>query len=198
MKDNLGIWFMANKETFESILNKFKINNNRNSDFLLKSSKEFKKAVFKLCERIINDETIPDNFRDTTLHQIWKRKPGTRKEDLWANRHIHCKEWLPRTVESMVVQEMLLDIEAATSTFQIGGVAGHRSQEHVFCINWIMARFKEQKKMIILLPTTSLSFLTRCCWTLCRSYTASYPRLQDVLQAQQEHPHQGEDGLQLQ
>ena len=51
-------------------------------------------------------ESVPKKFRESMLHQIWKRKPGTRKEDLEANRYIHCKEWLPRTVEAMVVKEM--------------------------------------------------------------------------------------------
>ena len=102
---------MTNKETFNVVLKKFKINNKRSYDFLLRASEEFKEAVLKLCERIINDETIPENFRDTTLYQIWKRKPGTKKEDLSANRHIHIKEWLPRTVESMVVQEKVNIVE---------------------------------------------------------------------------------------
>ena len=92
MTDKLGHGFMANKETFKAVLKKFKINNKRSYDFLLKASEEFKEAVFKLCERIINEEIIPENFRDTTLYQIWKGKPGTRKEDLSANRHIHIKE----------------------------------------------------------------------------------------------------------
>ena len=73
-------------------------------------------------------ESVPKKFIESMLHQIWKRKPGTRKEDLEANRYIHCKEWLPRTVEAMVVKEMETVIKEATSRFQIGGVAGHRPQ----------------------------------------------------------------------
>ena len=70
MKDKLGKVFMARKDTFEAVLHKFKINHKRNSDFLIKASEEFKEAVYKLFERIINNETIPENFTDTTLHQI--------------------------------------------------------------------------------------------------------------------------------
>ena len=100
----------------------------------MKASDEFKESVFCLCKRIIETESIPKKFRETTLHQIWKRKPGTRKEDLEANRYIHCKEWLPRTVEAMVVKEMESAIKAATSRFQIGGVplvTGPRSTSSV-------------------------------------------------------------------
>ena len=98
MKDKLGKVFMERKDTFEAVLHKFKINHKRNSDFIIKASEEFKEAVYKLFERIINNETIPQNFTDTTLHQIWKRKPGTKKEDMSANRYIHCEEWLPMTL----------------------------------------------------------------------------------------------------
>ena len=126
--------FMAEKEVYDNVLYKFKKNIKRNYDFLIKSSESFKDAIFKLCKRIIEDETVPDKFRDTTLHQIWKKKQGTKKEDLEANKFIHCKEWLPRAVESMVVSEMESDIRNATSKFQIGGVAGHRPQEHLFSI----------------------------------------------------------------
>ena len=56
---------------------------------------------------------------------------------------------------------MLPEIEAATKIFQIGGVAGHKPQEHVFCIKSIMVRFKEQKKMIILMPYDISNFLDK-------------------------------------
>ena len=71
-------------------------------------------------------------FKESTLHQIWKRKLGMRKEDLEANRYIHCKEWLARTmVEAMAVKEMEPKIKDSTSRFQIGGKPGHRPQEHI-------------------------------------------------------------------
>ena len=70
----------------------------------------------------------------------------TRKEDLEANRYIHCKEWLPRTVE-----EMETAIKEATSRFQIGGVAGHRPQEHIFCVKSVIDKYIQEKKMIILI-----------------------------------------------
>ena len=91
MKIKLGQGFMANKEVFNKVIEKFRKNNKRNYDFLVKASKEFQESIFKLCKRIIEKETIPETFRLTTLHQVWKKKPGTRKEDLDANRFIHCK-----------------------------------------------------------------------------------------------------------
>ena len=150
MKEKLGQGFFAKKEVFDQILDKFRKNNKRNYDFILKSSKEFQESIFKLCKRIIEEETIPEKFRDTTLHQVWKKKPGTKKEDLEANRFIHCKEWLPRAVESLVVAEMELNIAEATSIYQIGGVAGHRPQEHLFCLKSLQAKYERDKKLLIL------------------------------------------------
>ena len=93
-----------------------------------------------LCKRIIESESIPDKSRESTLHQIWKRKPVTRKEDLDANRYIHCEDWLPRTVEAVVVKEMEPAIVSATSRFQIGGVQGHRPQEHLFSVKLLVGK----------------------------------------------------------
>ena len=140
----------ASKEVYDQVLLKFKANNKRNYDFLMKASEEFKESVFLLCKRIIETESVPRTFRETTLHQIWKRKPGTRKEDLEANRYIHCKDWLPRTVEAMVVKEMESEIKAATSRFQIGGVAGHRPQEHIFSVKSLIGKYIEEKRLIII------------------------------------------------
>ena len=83
MKD-LGL----KKKVFEKVTDKFKRNNKLIYDFLVKASDEFKESFFKLVKRMIEKETVPEKFRNTTLHQIWKKKPGTRKEDLEANRYI--------------------------------------------------------------------------------------------------------------
>ena len=151
MAENDGKGFKATKEVFEGVLAKFKANNKRSYDFLIKASQEFKDSVYILCKRIIESESIPDKFRETTLHQIWKRKPGTRKEDLESNRYIHCKEWLAKTVEAMVVKAMEPELREATNRFQIGGVSGHRPQEHIFCVKSVIHKYVQEKKMIILI-----------------------------------------------
>ena len=150
LSENVGEGFKASKDVYDQVLAKFKSNNKRSYDFLIRASEEYKDSIFLLCKRIIESESIPDKFRESTLHQIWKRKPGTRKEDLDANRYIHCKDWLPRTVEAMVVKEMEPAIVSATSRFQIGGVQGHRPQEHLFSVKSLVGKYLQEKKMIIL------------------------------------------------
>ena len=150
LSENVGEGFKASKDVYDQVLAKFKSNNKRSYDFLIRASEEYKDSIFLLCKRIIESESIPDKFRESTLHQIWKRKPGTRKEDLDANRYIHCKDWLPRTVEAIVVKEMEPAIVSATSRFQIGGVQGHRPQEHLFSVKSLVGKYLQEKKMIIL------------------------------------------------
>ena len=49
---------------FDEVLMKFKANNKRNCDFLMKASDDFKDSVFLLCKRIIESECVPKKFRD--------------------------------------------------------------------------------------------------------------------------------------
>ena len=158
MKERLDEGFKVEKDAFAKVIEKFKKNNKRNYDFLVKASIEYQEAFYELCKRIIEDESVPESFRETTLHQIWKKKPGTRKEDLDAYRYIHCKHYLPRAVEAIVVAEMESSITSATSKFQIGGVAGHRPQEHLFCVKSLQARYEKLKKLLIVYTNDASKF----------------------------------------
>ena len=110
------------------MIEEFKKNDKRNYDFLVKASTEYQEAFYELCKRIIEDESVPENFREKTLHQIWKKKPGTRKEDLDANRYIHCKHYLPRAVKAIVVAQMESSITAATSSrLGVWQAIGHKN-----------------------------------------------------------------------
>ena len=60
------------KEVLENILDKFKKNGKKSYDFLIKASAAYQESVFNLCKRIIEKESIPEVFRNTTLNQIWK------------------------------------------------------------------------------------------------------------------------------
>ena len=161
MEMKIGEGFMAEKEIFDKIIDKFKKSNKRNYDFLVKSSKEFKESIFKFCKRIIEEENVPETFRNTTLHQIWKKKPGTKKEDLDSNRYIHMKDALPLTVLGMVVNEIEPSISAATSIYQIGGVPGHRPQEHLFSLKSMQAKYEKDRKLLILYPHDASKFFDK-------------------------------------
>ena len=61
----------------------------------------------------------------------------------------------------MVVAEMEDNITAATSIYQIGGVAGHRPQEHLFCLKSVQAKYEKDKKLFILYPHDASQFFEK-------------------------------------
>ena len=77
--------FKASKEAFDQVLAKFKSNNKRSYDFLMNASKGFQDSIFLLCRRIIECGSVPDKFRESTLHQIWKREPESQIQIFESN-----------------------------------------------------------------------------------------------------------------
>ena len=124
------------EETFKKVLDKNKRGNKRTYDFLLKAGEGFKKSVFKLCSRMIEEENFPKSFDKTSLVQIYKGKGPSNV--LSNSRFIHTKDWLPRTCESLIVTEMKDTIFNSSTKFQIGGQPKHRIQEHLFTMRSII------------------------------------------------------------
>merc|ERR1719509_197815 len=97
---------------------------------------------------MLKEEHFPEEFRNTTLHMLFKGKG--KPENLSDNRFIHSKPWFPRLVESLVVEGGLRTaLVGGSSMYQIGGQAGHRSEELVFALKSVIARNRQQGKMTI-------------------------------------------------
>ena len=60
--DNFDVGF----EDFEDVLTKFTLKSTKTYDFLLNAGLKYKKAIFTLCKRIIDNEDIPESFHMTT------------------------------------------------------------------------------------------------------------------------------------
>ena len=93
---------------------------------------------------MIDQEQFPRDFELTILYQLWKQK-GSR-EDLNNHRYINIKEWLLRLTESLTVTLMKDDILRSGNKYQIGGVPGHRVEEHLIVVKSIMERYIKLKK----------------------------------------------------
>ena len=65
---------VIDKADFDFVVKKFKFKETKSYDFLLKSSEEYQKVIFKLCRKMIMEEDFPDMFRKTILYMIWKSK----------------------------------------------------------------------------------------------------------------------------
>ena len=66
--------FEISEEDFEEVVKKFQLKNKRGYDFRVKSGGGFQKSVYKLCKRMIEEETFPEKFEETVLQQIYKGK----------------------------------------------------------------------------------------------------------------------------
>ena len=97
---------------------------------------------------MIEEEQFPRSFDNTTLHQIYKGKG--KREVLSNNRYIHSKDWLPRTAEALVVDNMKDTILRGSSPYQIGGQAKHRPQEHIFSMKSMMDKYRMEGKVLLL------------------------------------------------
>ena len=148
MVDNDGE-FKAEKDTFDKVLAKFKSSRKRNYDFIVKADESFQEKVFQLCKNMMEKEMFPKEFRNTTLHMIYKGKG--KREDLTKNRFIHSKSWFPRLVEGLVVEGGLKEpLVEKSSIFQIGGQPGHRSEELLFVMKSVIARQRSQGKEMVI------------------------------------------------
>ena len=106
--------------------------------------------MFKLCQRFFQEEEFPESFKETTLHMLYKNNSG-RADLLTNHRFIHCKEWLPRVAECLVVEDGLKEhLVKGSSIYQIGGQPGHRSEELLFVVKSVVARQRSLGKLIIL------------------------------------------------
>ena len=137
-------------ETFQALVEKFKMSRKRNYDFLVRASKNFQAVVFKFSKIMIERETFPSSFQETTLHMIFKGGNG-RRQMLTDNRFVHSKTWYPRTVEGLlVVQGLKEPLVNQSSMYQIGGQPSHRAEEHIFSLKSIIAYFRKQGKPVII------------------------------------------------
>ena len=126
------------KNEFDLILEKFDRKKKRSYDFHMKAGDCFKNSIFKLCGRMIREETFPERFFETTLQKFWKRK--FPRENLSNHRFLHLKDWLPKTCEAMVVSHMRIQILEVGTKCQIGGLPGHRVEEHLISLKAIISR----------------------------------------------------------
>jgi hypothetical protein len=141
----------TNKETFDLVVQKFKRSRKRSYNFLFKSGSDFKNVVFKLCQRMFQEEIFPSEFQKTRLHMIFKKGCSGGREILSYSRFIHSKHWFARTSEALIVEDGVRGpLVEGSSIYQIGGQAGHRSEELVFVVKSVIAKYKMCRKLLVL------------------------------------------------
>ena len=108
-------------------------------DFILKSGEAYKRIIFELFDKIWTTEMKPQQWRNTMIVQIHKGKGDLCSFD--SQRNIHTKLDLPKLFEGIVVDRSKEKIIQKCSKFQIGGIPGHRPQEHLFTAKSIISLY---------------------------------------------------------
>lgn len=106
----------------------------------MKSGDGYKRCLFDLFSKIWRLENKPEQWRNTVIIQLYK---GRGEESCFDNqRNIHTKEDNPKFFEGIVVDMCKQKLIQHCSKFQIGGIQGHRPQEHLFTIKSIIGLYK--------------------------------------------------------
>ena len=159
ISDKSGEIFEVTNDKFEQILAKFAMKDTKTYDFILNAGEKYKRTIYKLCKRIIDNEEIPDCFQMTTLYMIWKRKGLL---DIFKNnRFLHMKQVLARIVDSMVVKQMKTPLISRLSMYQVGSLPGHSIAEHLLTIKTVLARLEEIGEGYIFLVMDIISFFDK-------------------------------------
>ena len=146
------------KSDFDIVVKKFQSKITKSYDFLIRSDEKYKDTIFKLCRKMMIEGDFPIMFGNTLLYMIWKSKGP--QEVLRNNMFIHLKEhYLPRSVESLVVNKMKDDILSKSTMYQVGGQPGHSTDEPVFTIKSLIDFLEVRGQGMIFTLMDLISFL---------------------------------------
>ena len=116
--------------------------------FILKSGEGYKNCIYRLFSQIWKEEVKPQQWRNTVIIQLYKGKGETF--DYNCQRNIHTKEDTPKLFEGIVVDKSKQKLVDNCSKYQIGGIPGHRSQEHLFTVKSVISLYSLLNIPIIL------------------------------------------------
>lgn len=130
-------------EMYCKVTDKIKTKKKKMYDLFNYAGAAYKMAIYEYMKKVIKCEQIPRQYKLTTLSQIWKGKGSPLS--LNNMRFIHMKAWKPKLLECLVTEKMKPKIVDATPKFQLGGMPGASSVEHLVVLKTWM-KMKEIKK----------------------------------------------------
>ena len=134
-------------QDFENMLKKIKKKKAGKYKFILNGGKSYKDALFSVFEKVWESENKPSSWEYTNCTMLFKGK-GLVSE-FGNQRFIHSKDEIPKCFESLVIEKAKPKIVKKCSKFQIGGLPGHQSAEHLFTLKSIIALYLSQGKPLI-------------------------------------------------
>ena len=136
------------KEMFNSALQRLSSNHPNKYKFILKGGTAYLSSLYTLMKSVWDNEKIPTLWKQTEIVQIYKGKGSMA--DLSNYRNIHTKIDTRKLFGDIVTTEVKHKISENISKFQIGAIAGHRAQEHLFTIKSVISYYKNLNKGLIL------------------------------------------------
>ena len=148
MKEDTDDVEELSRDEFEKRLKLLGTKSKEKYKFLLKSGEGFKNCIFRLFSQVWNQETKPQQWRNTVIIQLYKGKGEICNFD--SQRNIHTKEDIPKLFEGLVVDKSKHQLVRSCSKFQIGGIPNHRSQEHLFTVKSVLSLYSQLNLPVIL------------------------------------------------
>jgi hypothetical protein len=108
-------------------------------EFILKSGEGYQRCLFNLFSKVWELEEKPQQWKNTIIVQLYKGKGEESSFD--CQRNIHTKKENPKFFGGIVVDMSKSKLTEHCSKFQIGGIPGHRPQEHLFTIKSIIGLY---------------------------------------------------------
>ena len=135
------------RKDFEDMIKMLKKKKSDKYKFTLNGGQSFREALFFLYKRVWDAEEKPNSWEKSNCTMLYKGKGS--KNDFGNQRFIHSKDEIPKGFESLVIEKAKPKIVQKCSKFQIGGLPGHQSAEHLFTLKSIIGLFLSQGKSII-------------------------------------------------
>ena len=127
------------KDDFDNRLKLLKKKCKEKYNFILKSGDGLKNCLFDLFSKVWSVESKPEQWKETVIIQLYKGVGDPSSYN--CQRNIHTKADCPKFFEGIVVDKSKAKIVEKCSKFQIGGIPGHRPQEHLFTAKSIIALY---------------------------------------------------------
>ena len=131
--------------------------------FIMKAGDSFKSALFNICKRVWETESIPQQWSSSELVQLYKGSGPTNQ--LQNYRFIHMKDEVAKFFGNLVMDQAKDTIYSNMSKFQIGTRPGHRAQEHLFVLKNVIALYSKYDKPLILSTWDVSKFFDSECLT---------------------------------
>ena len=117
-------------------------------DFSLAGPK-WQTAMYLMFRRIYSTEDIPEEFMQTKLKQLYKRKGD--KSKLASYRFIHLKDWAGKMMEKLVMLKCQEKVTSIMPDMQIGGMKNSSTVEHILSLLTVAnIKAKENTGLIIM------------------------------------------------